>query len=258
VRTYASKKAKAGRARRRYLTCKACGHRFHVDLAPPAQRAEEELVGAGLTIADVQRLASYFVKRFDIPPDLRADARQVYLLGLLRGAARLEPGHEGSRTFLYKYASGHLRRFLQEQRRRQPVSLDAEGQPGEADTFGALIPDPSTSDPRKDAERAELRAILDEAIHKVLSARDAQILRLRMEGHVQEDIAREVGLTHSRVYQIEKAALVRLRHYLGAVRPELAAGYDDGPPPRARGALRTLDRHQALTPGAWRVRVKGR
>jgi len=225
---------------------------------PPAL-PEDEPVGAGFTAGDIDRLASYFVKRFDIPDHLRADARQVYLLGLLRGAARLDPGREGARSFLYKYANGHLTRFLQEQRRRQAVSLDAECKPGEdGDTFGALIPDRSASDPRKDAARAELRAILDEAIDKVLSARDAKIVRLRMDGHLQQDIAREVGLTHSRVYQIEKAALVRLRHYLGVVRPELAASYDDGPPRRARGALRTLDRHTTLTPAAWRVRVKRR
>jgi RNA polymerase primary sigma factor len=106
---------------------------------------------------------------------------------------------------------------------RMPLSLEAPlGDEGEL-TRGDLIGDDAASDaPHRSSEAADLSERLQSALDE-LPPSERQILRLRFgldRGHERTlcELSRELGLSSTRIRQIEVAALARLRHMPGLYR----------------------------------------
>lgn len=104
---------------------------------------------------------------------------------------------------------------------KEPVSLDVRiGEDGI--TLGAALPDALAPSPFDETARKALRKSIDEALG-ALSKREAQVLRLRFGlgnvlPHRLEDVGALLGVTRERARQIERDALIKLRHPKRAAR----------------------------------------
>lgn len=102
--------------------------------------------------------------------------------------------------------------------RAAPVAISIDtpmGEDGES-TLADLIKDVAVGDPAEEAEEAVLADRLDEALRRLLTPREAQVLRLRFGlGDGRERTLCELGIefdiSHERARQIESEAIRKLR-----------------------------------------------
>jgi RNA polymerase sigma factor (sigma-70 family) len=113
---------------------------------------------------------------------------------------------------------------------RQTVSLETPvGAEAEA-TLGTLIADRHTESPDELAVRANVRAVVDDAL-EMLSEREAEILRLRFgldesgQPHTLGEIGQRFSLTRERIRQIESCALAKLRNAARSARLQALHDY---------------------------------
>jgi RNA polymerase primary sigma factor len=114
--------------------------------------------------------------------------------------------------------TGHTPERVEELRRvsRDPVSLDTPvGDDGDS-VLGDLVLDATAPAPAEMVERQAVTGELERVID-TLPEREALIIRMRYglydgQPRTLEEIARHLGLTRERIRQLEKEALVRLRH----------------------------------------------
>jgi RNA polymerase primary sigma factor len=99
---------------------------------------------------------------------------------------------------------------------QEPLSLDMVVGDDDSATLAALIHDSLSADPEQAVLASELLRELSD-IMKELSERELEVMRRRLgleetgEGHVLQDIGRELQLSRERVRQIEMQALKKLR-----------------------------------------------
>jgi RNA polymerase sigma factor (sigma-70 family) len=99
---------------------------------------------------------------------------------------------------------------------RDLISLDAPvGDDGDT-TFGELVLDGSTPSAADTVEHQAMLAEMERIIDK-LPEREATIVRMRYglydgRPHTLDEIGRHLNLTRERIRQLEKQALVKLRH----------------------------------------------
>jgi len=99
---------------------------------------------------------------------------------------------------------------------QEPLSLDMAVGEDDNTTLGTLLHDNLTANPEQAMLAAELVRELGEIMTE-LSERELQVMRRRLgledagEGHVLQDIGRELQLSRERVRQIEMQALKKLR-----------------------------------------------
>jgi RNA polymerase primary sigma factor len=99
---------------------------------------------------------------------------------------------------------------------QNPASLDSPLEEEERNSFIDLIQNHEASSPEEEAMVQTMRERLDEVLETLLP-REAEILRLRFglddgTSHTLEQLGSMMGITRERVRQIEKKALMKLRH----------------------------------------------
>lgn len=90
-------------------------------------------------------------------------------------------------------------------------------------SFPLLVDPPDSHDPLQDVEVAELREQFDHALHK-LPPFDQDVMRLQLEGNGPGEIARQLGVKTTRIYQSLHQARTILASRLGIVRPSSNQG----------------------------------
>jgi RNA polymerase primary sigma factor len=108
---------------------------------------------------------------------------------------------------------------------RQPISFDTPIGGDEGHRIGDNLSDPRAVSPLEAAATARLAAQTAGLLEDVLTAREAQIVRLRFglgDGveHTLEEIGNLFSVTRERIRQVEAIALARLRERLQAKRVE--------------------------------------
>lgn len=94
----------------------------------------------------------------------------------------------------------------------QPLAKNRSSIDLDADSVQALVCDTDRADPLRLASHAEVGRILQDAIDS-LTPKEACVIRERFFGDAtHEELAERIGITRSRVHQIEKKALRKLRH----------------------------------------------
>ena len=99
---------------------------------------------------------------------------------------------------------------------RQPISLETPvGDDGDA-TLGDMIENASANSPTEAANRADMRAAIDEALG-ALSPREAKVLRMRFgldttADHTLEEVGKQFDVSRERIRQIESKAMRKLAH----------------------------------------------
>ncbi len=100
---------------------------------------------------------------------------------------------------------------------QEPVSLEKPIGEEEDSTLGDFIADTSNDTPYEYTEKIKLREELEYALNTYLTAREAEILKLRYgfdDNRIRtlEEVGKMFNLTRERIRQIEAKALRKLRH----------------------------------------------
>ncbi len=176
---------------------------WRCDLRRSAQADSYVLCRARGAILDALRANDW------TPRNTRQQARQLqHTRQQLRGRLGRDP-HPGEVAHAMGMSTERLRRVEARCAPQQLVSLQALGDPGDQPALERLFASP-TPDPEAQLANREL---LMAAIAR-LEPRDRQLLRLLyFEAHSQQEVSRRLNVSESRVCQLHRRALERLRKH---------------------------------------------
>jgi RNA polymerase primary sigma factor len=108
-------------------------------------------------------------------------------------------------------------KFLLEESKKKPLSLDAPIHENEDNFLGEQITDPNQESTQDITTAHMLREFFQNVLLHDFPHREAKVLRLRFGlddgvGMTLEEVGQKMGITRERVRQIEAVALSRLRH----------------------------------------------
>jgi RNA polymerase sigma factor (sigma-70 family) len=168
--------------------------------------------------AENVRLAAWFVNRYygRLSGDERAEATAAAMLGLVVAANRFD-GRCGFVPFALWIIRNHVAKCRRAERRRgfrqcDPDELRLASLDAEAGLEGWTLAARLVADPEPDVDAAHDVARLLET----LPERDAAMIRaIYLEQQEPKDVARRLGISKTRVYQILGRAMQTLRRRVG-------------------------------------------
>jgi RNA polymerase sigma factor (sigma-70 family) len=172
----------------------------------------------GRLAAENVRLAAWFVNRYygRLSGEERAEATAAAMLGLVVAANRFD-GRCGFVPFALWTIRNHVGKCRRAERRRgfrqcNPDEMRLASLDAEAGLEGWSLADGLVADPEPDADaRADVAELLAS-----LPERDRAVVRLvRLEEREPRDVARQFGISSTRVRQILQRSMRKLRQRVG-------------------------------------------
>jgi len=183
----------------------------------------------------IRHKARQLIGKYGFTRDDYDDLQQEMMLDLLRRLGKYDPSKAGLSTFVARIVDRKVSTLIRHQRqekrdyRRQVCSLDAkvEDQDGQARGLDEVLSQDAFDDEvarhdRPGAERLDLRLDLTLALDELPD--DLRQLALRLQTRTVAEIARELGVPRSTLYEKGIARLRKifedkgLREYLGEAR----------------------------------------
>jgi len=183
----------------------------------------------------IRHKARQLIGKYGFTRDDYDDLQQEMMLDLLRRLGKYDPSKAGLSTFVARIVDRKVSTLIRHQRqekrdyRRQVCSLDAqvEDQYGEARGLDEVLSQDAYDDEvarhdRPEAERLDLRLDLSLVLDEL--PEDLRQLALRLQTRTVAEIARELGVPRSTLYEKGIARLRKifedsgLREYLGEAR----------------------------------------
>ncbi|HPF34960.1 MAG TPA: sigma-70 family RNA polymerase sigma factor [Candidatus Nanopelagicales bacterium] len=183
----------------------------------------------------IRHKARQLIGKYGFTRDDYDDLQQEMMLDLLRRLGKYDPSKAGLNTFVARIVDRKVSTLIRHQRqekrdyRRQVCSLDAqvEDQDGQARGLDEVLSQDAYDDEvarhdRPEAERLDLRLDLSLVLDEL--PEDLRQLPLRLQSRTVAEIARELGVPRSTLYEKGIARLRKifedkgLREYLGEAR----------------------------------------
>lgn len=155
--------------------------------------AREELIVA------YRPLVFWIARKLRVAPSLRQDVVQEGMLALIRAVDRFDPGREFKfSTYACHRIRGQMINMLERSERRAPIPVPDEW-------LQAAPEEPQDED----------WLAVEESISR-LQGKEAEVVSaIFFEGKAPQDIAAEQRLDVSHVYRLRRAAIARIRGWLG-------------------------------------------
>ena len=137
--------------------------------------------------------------------DDREDAQQEFALGVLQGQSRLDGREEGSKAFVWAYALGSVKKFLNENSNRQQhiKRLSSE------DTN--ILENIAGDDSANPADHSELAKAVQNAINTLPEIERESILGTFFRDQTLEEVGNSLNVTKAAIHQARIRALESLK-----------------------------------------------